>query len=92
MLRSHAQRFLVVVVNNSQRFLVAVAKIVGHLKFDHDGRKKKLRKLSQILEEKSCPNLLRVLYLSNIFLRKCEAIQKIILVLSFTKFQILSIQ
>ena len=80
MLTSHAQRFLVVVVNNSQRFLVAVAKIVGHLKFDHDGRKKK-RKLSQILGEKSCPNLLRVLYLSNIFLRKCEAIQKIILAL-----------
>lgn len=74
MLTSHAQRFLVVVVNNSQRFLVAVVKIVGHLKFDHDGRK------------------VRVLYLSNIFLRKCEAIQKIILVLSFTKFQILSIQ
>lgn len=69
---SNAQRSLEVVIKSSQRLLVAVGKIVGNTKLDHDGRKKQ-SKLSQIFEQKSSANLLRVFHLCT-----CQAIQKII--------------
>lgn len=42
---SHAQRFLLVVVvaESFVRLLLAVIRIVGHIKVDHDGRQKQIK-------------------------------------------------